>query len=124
MTGRARHSASARNSASRANPLLPGSMRASTSAFFFQAEDGIRAYKVSGVQTCAFPICVTRAAPRPSGLRYQRSRHRFQSRHTGSGSMVVFEERNLCIDDGAPGTPEPFDVVFCRNVIMYLVPDA
>jgi chemotaxis protein methyltransferase CheR len=38
--------------------------------------------------------------------------------------MVVFEERNLCIDDGAPWTPEPFDVVFCRNVIMYLVPDA
>src|SRR6266850_1734071 len=26
------------------------------SAFFFQAEDGIRAYKVTGVQTCALPI--------------------------------------------------------------------
>src|SRR6266446_7704983 len=26
--------------------------------FFFQAEDGIRAYKVTGVQTCALPICV------------------------------------------------------------------
>src|SRR5688500_13192803 len=24
--------------------------------FFFQAEDGIRAYKVTGVQTCALPI--------------------------------------------------------------------
>src|SRR5256885_4885214 len=24
--------------------------------FFFQAEDGIRDYKVTGVQTCAFPI--------------------------------------------------------------------
>src|SRR5256885_2822353 len=27
--------------------------------FFFQAEDGIRDYKVTGVQTCALPICAT-----------------------------------------------------------------
>src|SRR5256885_6111387 len=25
--------------------------------YFFQAEDGIRDYKVTGVQTCALPIC-------------------------------------------------------------------
>src|SRR3989454_4123283 len=30
--------------------------------FFFQAEDGIRDYKVTGVQTCALPICVPIAA--------------------------------------------------------------
>src|SRR2546426_9212065 len=30
--------------------------------FFFQAEDGIRDYKVTGVQTCALPISST---PRP-----------------------------------------------------------
>src|SRR5256885_2984519 len=30
--------------------------------FFFQAEDGIRDYKVTGVQTCALPICMTRSA--------------------------------------------------------------
>src|SRR5256885_10967214 len=28
----------------------------SSSLFFFQAEDGIRDYKVTGVQTCALPI--------------------------------------------------------------------
>src|SRR5256885_11455256 len=28
--------------------------------FFFQAEDGIRDYKVTGVQTCALPICLQR----------------------------------------------------------------
>src|SRR3989454_12806813 len=28
--------------------------------FFFQAEDGIRDYKVTGVQTCALPISQTR----------------------------------------------------------------
>src|SRR5690606_40486353 len=27
-------------------------------SFFFQAEDGIRAFHVTGVQTCALPICV------------------------------------------------------------------
>src|SRR2546426_2960792 len=32
-------------------------MRASLAFFFFQAEDGIRDYKVTGVQTCALPIC-------------------------------------------------------------------
>ena len=35
--------------------------------FFFQAEDGIRDYKVTGVQTCALPICpfLVAAAPPP-----------------------------------------------------------
>src|SRR5256885_5302601 len=34
---------------------LPGKPRAMC-WFFFQAEDGIRDYKVTGVQTCALPI--------------------------------------------------------------------
>ena len=29
--------------------------------FFFQAEDGIRDWSVTGVQTCALPICIDRA---------------------------------------------------------------
>src|SRR5256885_4032656 len=33
------------------------SLLANLSFFFFQAEDGIRDYKVTGVQTCALPIC-------------------------------------------------------------------
>src|SRR5205807_5998526 len=39
------------------------------SLFFFQAEDGIRDYKVTGVQTCALPICsasMARALPQAS----------------------------------------------------------
>src|SRR5256885_5795778 len=31
--------------------------------FFFQAEDGIRDYKVTGVQTCALPICSATQMP-------------------------------------------------------------
>src|SRR6266850_1260917 len=58
--------------------------------FLFQAEDGIRDYKVTGVQTCALPICCgwncgpTRRAirnPKPlptkeSGLVSERSEER------------------------------------------------
>src|SRR5207245_4021927 len=32
--------------------------------FFFQAEDGIRDATVTGVQTCALPICARRGAAR------------------------------------------------------------
>src|SRR5256885_7291780 len=35
---------------------LPRSVRSGDRFFFFQAEDGIRDYKVTGVQTCALPI--------------------------------------------------------------------
>src|SRR3989454_2712700 len=35
--------------------------------FFFQAEDGIRDYKVTGVQTCALPILGLAFAPRSPG---------------------------------------------------------
>src|SRR5256885_4378884 len=33
--------------------------------FFFQAEDGIRDYKVTGVQTCALPILIVRSDSAP-----------------------------------------------------------
>src|SRR5256885_13934449 len=41
--------------------------------FFFQAEDGIRDYKVTGVQTCALPIWfeVSLAIARETSNRYQ-----------------------------------------------------
>src|SRR2546426_8735473 len=45
--------------------------------FFFQAEDGIRDYKVTGVQTCALPICPRRArhtSTSPARRRSPRSR--------------------------------------------------
>src|SRR5215467_6219800 len=57
--------------------------------FFFQAEDGIRDYKVTGVQTCALPILWASAAwllksrklsrspsPRPSHVNATRSEER------------------------------------------------
>src|SRR5436305_12028497 len=35
--------------------------------FFFQAEDGIRDADVTGVQTCALPICGWKALPSQTG---------------------------------------------------------
>lgn len=37
--------------------------------------------------------------------------------------MVRFEEANL-LSDGPPWIEAPFDVVFCRNVLIHLVPEA
>src|SRR5690606_40854037 len=38
-------------------------------SFFFQAEDGIRDFHVTGVQTCALPICTVDDAMAGSSLR-------------------------------------------------------
>jgi chemotaxis protein methyltransferase CheR len=39
-------------------------------------------------------------------------------------SMVAFEERNLGVENGAPWNLSSFDIIFCRNTIMYLAPEA
>src|SRR6266704_324214 len=39
--------------------------------FFFQAEDGIRDRNVTGVQTCALPICDERLGQPPAGARFR-----------------------------------------------------
>src|SRR5438270_5244607 len=41
------------------------------SNFFFQAEDGIRDLTVTGVQTCALPICYTSGQSRIGGTLMQ-----------------------------------------------------
>src|SRR2546422_11064683 len=67
-------------------------------AFFFQAEDGIRDVAVTGVQTCALPICVPdprRRSVRPRGAvagggaaaaPSARRRRAFAPRERGAGS--------------------------------------
>src|SRR5256885_10824651 len=41
------------------------------SFFFFQAEDGIRDYKVTGVQTCALPILRAATTAEQAGAAYR-----------------------------------------------------
>src|SRR5690606_40836090 len=58
-----------------ASVSLPGSL--------FQAEDGIRGFHVTGVQTCALPICPTRRRRRRvTRTRQQRHEGRTMSKHT------------------------------------------
>lgn len=42
----------------------------------------------------------------------------------GIREMVAFEERNIVEDNGGFWRPESFDVIFCRNVLMYFTPQA
>src|SRR5690606_41880112 len=54
--------------------------------FFFQAEDGIRDFHVTGVQTCALPICHLRLQTDPSNPVYNQNRfyHLYSAIHQPS----------------------------------------
>src|SRR5256885_6111372 len=70
--------------------------------FFFQAEDGIRDYKVTGVQTCALPIYSAARPSRACGSSARRcrySRPRSSSRH----AMPQFEAL-LTLAEVPPGS--------------------
>src|SRR5258706_15638471 len=56
--------------------------------FFFQAEDGIRDWSVTGVQTCALPIC-PRRRPEPAarGLHYLDPRAAVSRRRGGAAEI-------------------------------------
>src|SRR5256886_7267343 len=51
-------------------PLVVRAVSACMMCFFFQAEDGIRDLTVTGVQTCALPICRNRSQRYPGTNRF------------------------------------------------------
>src|SRR5207244_5361817 len=57
--------------------------------FFFQAEDGIRDDLVTGVQTCALPICHSPAAGHPSPAEEAPPPGRAWNRCQMNGSSVL-----------------------------------
>src|SRR5205807_6045555 len=61
--------------------------------FFFQAEDGIRDYKVTGVQTCALPILVG-AASLPLALALPNASGSDAAPTTLSGATVLVGNRS------------------------------
>src|SRR6266403_3086155 len=75
--------------------------------FFFQAEDGIRDLYVTGVQTCALPICrggaVDDTAPqrRPGEDRPERRGS------VGTAAPRWGAASDLCTDAGGRGDPRP-----------------
>src|SRR5256885_11349081 len=73
--------------------------------FFFQAEDGIRDYKVTGVQTCALPI-----SPGLGRQAYDRDRRRFPQE--GAQRLRVHASgRWMC---GVPLTARPTSTMPAR----------
>src|SRR3989454_1494555 len=71
--------------------------------FFFQAEDGIRDYKVTGVQTCALPICPPapyRAVPK------QRARVLGPRDNAGRGGEAADGDRNGGAGEGPVAVAE------------------
>src|SRR5256885_4143060 len=75
--------------------------------FFFQAEDGIRDYKVTGVQTCALPICGS-AARIPQNF-VDPGRHHFVAAAIGS--------RPDLLERGAAVGAEPRETVRCSSSV-------
>src|SRR2546426_3768837 len=68
--------------------------------FFFQAEDGIRDYKVTGVQTCALPISrdghrLARLVPQQQLLLPPGAREEVLVQAAGPGSYARSEERRV-----------------------------
>src|ERR1022692_4981611 len=79
--------------------------------FFFQAEDGIRDYKVTGVQTCALPIWWHRSRPfsrpphrgRPSWPHRSQQRRR-EGKHVHCAAAISDARRSdCCFLEGSPG---------------------
>src|SRR5256885_9870306 len=65
-------------------PQVQVSAHVTTVLFFFQAEDGIRDYKVTGVQTCALPIY----PPVPGGVLAFSCIHAIARTPPGTGGCV------------------------------------
>src|SRR5256885_13176468 len=75
--------------------------------FFFQAEDGIRYYKVTGVQTCALPISVDLVARVLRRCANERDRSRFHMRKKCILLRLVEAVDLVGEEDGAAPRLEP-----------------
>src|SRR3989454_9039511 len=75
--------------------------------FFFQAEDGIRDYKVTGVQTCALPILLAEAGKAKQTRAFWQTVTDILSEYAG-GARVELTYKGLSesgtLDAGAAGT--------------------
>src|SRR5688500_15638848 len=75
---------------------LTGGLYLFSPFFFFQAEDGIRDYKVTGVQTCALPIC-----DRLFSFRLHDDRVRPDD-HADRGLVGLVQQLEGAFEDGLP----------------------
>src|SRR5690606_40182665 len=71
--------------------------------FFFQAEDGIRDFHVTGVQTCALPILKRRRSRRRSGSFQLRAAAAARTAPVQSSRRAVWDRTGI---RALPSTPE------------------
>src|SRR5256885_6028617 len=84
--------------------------------FFFQAEDGIRDYKVTGVQTCALPIL--RKVPELAGEEAIAANPAWAEHHAAAGHIETARLEDLEWADALLfGTPTRFEIgrASCRE---------
>src|SRR5256885_11224474 len=68
--------------------------------YFFQAEDGIRDYKVTGVQTCALPICFGSSSMTVPGFSCDDRSARFLTFSPSRASSLSASLRSLPVISG------------------------
>ncbi len=72
---------------------------------------------------CRFSSWALRETPLDVQQRWFRQDGREVILNDGARKGVTFEERNLANDDAELWQPGVYDVVFCRNVMMYFAPE-
>src|SRR5256885_9309493 len=70
--------------------------------FFFQAEDGIRDYKVTGVQTCALPICM---ASNTSGVSLNQRVWSWNIQSCANRNAFAGTRASSLVSEACDGTP-------------------
>src|SRR5690606_40987025 len=84
--------------------------------FFFHAEDGIRDFHVTGVQTCALPISPRRVATSPWRSRWASACSRSSARASRSGpSSSRSEERRVGKESRVSGSPALSEQIAMRS---------
>src|SRR5256885_6522018 len=85
--------------------------------FFFQAEDGIRDYKVTGVQTCALPIsCLSVTTFTALGLFTSSGAHEVFTVETVSlASLIGTSSASMCSGRANGSSPWKIGRASCRE---------
>src|SRR5690606_40415320 len=85
--------------------------------FFFQAEDGIRDFHVTGVQTCALPICIVWLLPGGARGVVHVPLYPYDERHEPKSTRLRDEFRHLSICTRCAGIFVHPTAIFVRSEI-------